>query len=72
MGTSCISLLFVHTAILFASFLYPTSAIELTGPNICSKEEKSNLTLWISYSRPYQIRTTTWCFHVPPRCSTYR
>ncbi|XP_071044414.1 protein draper-like [Parasteatoda tepidariorum] len=44
----------------------------LSGPNVCTKEQKHNKTLWITYSRPYQIRTTTWCLNIPPRCSVYR
>lgn len=26
----------------------------------------------IAFRKPYQVRTYTWCFAVPPRCSKYR
>ncbi|GIY58031.1 putative multiple epidermal growth factor-like protein 10 [Caerostris darwini] len=61
-----------YKIIIFTLFIVSILATELTGPNICSREEKTDHTVWVSYSRPQHIRTVTWCFNVPPRCSTYR
>ncbi|OQR78909.1 multiple epidermal growth factor domains protein 10-like, partial [Tropilaelaps mercedesae] len=51
----------------------PTSwALESKAPNVCIKHERYLANETIAFRKPYQVRTYTWCFAVPPRCSKYR
>ncbi|KAG1679193.1 Protein draper [Nymphon striatum] len=40
--------------------------------NVCTKQEEYLTTKVVSYMKPYQERTFTWCWAFPPRCSKYR
>ncbi|XP_037889944.1 protein draper isoform X4 [Glossina fuscipes] len=44
---------------------------ELDGPNICKKVENYNVDIITTELQSYQVRTSTWCLSVPPRCSAY-
>ncbi|XP_076063535.1 uncharacterized protein LOC143038370 isoform X2 [Oratosquilla oratoria] len=49
-----------------------TQASVLTGPNVCTKQETHTVLINVSYTSPYQIRTFTFCFSFPPKCSKYK
>ncbi|KAL3222388.1 hypothetical protein MRX96_050010, partial [Rhipicephalus microplus] len=52
--------------------VFPTSFTLDDGPNVCTKQESYLTTVRVSYNKPYQVRTYTWCLAFPPRCSKYR
>nr|CAD7427863.1 unnamed protein product [Timema monikensis] len=45
---------------------------ELSGEHICPKEETYTVTMRVNVKEPVTIKTYTWCFRIPPRCSKYK
>ncbi|OQV17597.1 Multiple epidermal growth factor-like domains protein 10 [Hypsibius exemplaris] len=45
---------------------------ELSGPNVCLKQELVTVTEMQTQRETEQLATTTWCLSIPPRCTTYK
>ncbi|XP_045446874.1 mucin-5AC-like [Melitaea cinxia] len=48
-----------------------TEVVALSGPNVCTVQQKYNITKRVKYRAPMSIRTYEWCFSMPPRCSKW-
>ncbi|XP_077294836.1 uncharacterized protein LOC143917223 [Arctopsyche grandis] len=42
----------------------------LLGPNVCNEKQNYTLTTRVKYHQPVSVRTYTWCFDIPPKCSS--
>ncbi|CAG0920227.1 unnamed protein product [Notodromas monacha] len=62
----------VLTGVVVTCFLIGETSAELKGANVCTKQETYVDTVKVSYHKPYQVRTHTWCLAVPPRCTKYK
>lgn len=58
--------------LVFACLVTVAAPLDLTGPNICTRIDAKITVKSVSYHKPYQVRTYTWCLAIPPRCSRYR
>lgn len=66
--------IFLTTALLLTAQIHQISADEtitllgdeLEGPNVCKKIEEYTVEVVISETQPYQERSNTWCWQVPP------
>ncbi|CAG0884768.1 unnamed protein product [Darwinula stevensoni] len=57
--------------LLFSIFILHCT-LALKGPNICTKQETQIKSVRVTYLQPYQVKTYTWCFAIPPRCSKFK
>ncbi|XP_043287024.1 uncharacterized protein [Venturia canescens] len=58
--------------VLVLVIMVSSSAIELTGDNVCHGLENYTTTTKESYMEPVVVHTFTWCFQIPPRCPKSR
>ncbi|XP_045583404.1 protein draper isoform X1 [Procambarus clarkii] len=50
----------------------PSTVAALSGPNVCTKQETFTSYVNVSYTKAYRVRTYTYCFSLPPKCSKYK